>query len=204
MNGPMRNSGMLEVERLLRAAADDDASQQAPSHVHAAVMRAWDGARMHAHQRRRRVSSSAALLATGSAAAALVAVAVLSRAPSEPSRSDPVAPSVEKLPAVAYVSPSKRGTPAEPRRPSPRRAETRGASAALRAEPGVMPGADPILGGGAISIVRVRVPRAALAPLGLALVEPNDGGSVDLELLVDEDGITRTIRRAVPVAFPQE
>jgi hypothetical protein len=44
----------------------------------------------------------------------------------------------------------------------------------------------------------------ALAPLGIPFVDPNDGGSVDLEILVGEDGVARTIRRAVPVVVRQE
>jgi hypothetical protein len=64
--------------------------------------------------------------------------------------------------------------------------------------------ADPILDASATSIVRVRVPRAALATLGLPLVDPNERGSVELEMLVGEDGITRTIRRARPAVIRQE
>jgi hypothetical protein len=63
---------------------------------------------------------------------------------------------------------------------------------------------DPILDASAMSIVRVRVPRTALATLGIPLVEPNVGGSVELEMLVGEDGVARTIRPVVPVAVRQE
>ena len=73
-----------------------------------------------------------------------------------------------------------------------------------RYEPGIVLMADPMLDVSAMSIVRARVPRTALVPLGIQLVEPNDNGSVDLEMLVGEDGVARTIRRAVPVAVRQE
>jgi hypothetical protein len=36
------------------------------------------------------------------------------------------------------------------------------------------------------------------------LLEPDDRRSVDLEILVGEDGVARTIRRAVPVSVRQE
>jgi hypothetical protein len=204
MNGLTRNSGMVEVERLLRALADDDSHQQAPLHVHAAVMRTWDAGHVHAHQRRRRPRSIAALVAVGSIAAALIAAVVMSRAPAEPDRHEPlVAPSVEP-PVAASMPASHSGTPAETHRPRPRRAAAQEETRTSRDEPGVVLVADPILDASAMSIVRVRVPRAALGPLGIPLVEPNDGGSVDLELLVGEDGVARTIRRAVPVAVQQE
>ena len=79
----------------------------------------------------------------------------------------------------------------------------RGESLARR-DPGLVLVADPILDVNAVSIVRVRMPRTALAPLGIPFVDPNDGGSVDLEILVGEDGVARTIRRAVPVVVRQE
>jgi hypothetical protein len=64
--------------------------------------------------------------------------------------------------------------------------------------------ADPILDATGASVVRVRVPRHALATLGFPVVEPDEGGSVDLEMLVGEDGVAYTIRRAMPVAIRQE
>jgi hypothetical protein len=64
--------------------------------------------------------------------------------------------------------------------------------------------ADPLLDASATSIVRVRLSRTALVTLGIPLVEPNDGGTVDLEILVGEDGVARTIRRALPVGVRKE
>lgn len=70
---------------------------------------------------------------------------------------------------------------------------------------GVVLVADPLLDASAATVVRVRVPRRALVSLGIPLTEPDAGGSVDLEMLVGEDGVARTIRRAVAVAgAPQE
>ncbi len=205
MNDPTRSSEIVELERSLRAVADEDTNQQAPLRVHAAVMRTWDVVQPFAPHRRRRLRTVAALVAIGSMAAALVAAVVMSRAPAETSRPDPViARTVDRGPVVANVPSQSRGAPAETQRPRPRRPRTRDDTATSRYEPGVVLVADPIVDTSAMSIVRVRVPRTALVPLGIPLVEPNDGGSVDLEILVGEDGVARTIRRAVPVAVRQE
>jgi hypothetical protein len=64
--------------------------------------------------------------------------------------------------------------------------------------------ADPVVDPGTANIVRVRMPRSALVPLGILLVEPDQSGSVDVELVVDDDGVARTIRRAVPVTVGEE
>ena len=57
----------------------------------------------------------------------------------------------------------------------------------------------------AANIVRVRMPRSALATLGLPMAEPDAAGAVDVEMLVGEDGVARTIRRATAVpANPEQ
>jgi hypothetical protein len=63
---------------------------------------------------------------------------------------------------------------------------------------------DPMFDASAASIVRVRMPRAALATLGIPMAEPHEGGLVDLEIVVGEDGFARTIRRATTVAVQRE
>jgi hypothetical protein len=85
--------------------------------------------------------------------------------------------------------------PTRPRR-GPR---VRPAARAARVQSGIVLVADPVLDASAISVVRVRVPRSTLAHLGIPIADPEAGGSVDLEVLVGEDGIARTIRRAMPV-----
>jgi hypothetical protein len=74
----------------------------------------------------------------------------------------------------------------------------------VRHDQGLLLGIDPTLDGTTTSVVRVRVPRAALATLGLPVVQSDASGLIDLEMLVGEDGVARAIRRAVPVAFRQE
>lgn len=46
-----------------------------------------------------------------------------------------------------------------------------------------------------LQMVRLRLPREALQALGLALLEPDACGVVDLDVLVGEDGLPRDIRQ---------
>jgi hypothetical protein len=200
-----QKSPMEDLERSLRALAAEDCHMQAPPRVHAAVMQTWDAVRPFARHRHLRRSRGAALFAVVSLAAAVSAVVVMSRAPSGPSRTEPVVPrAVEKPPLVTNVPPADSETSVEARRPRPRRPRSPRESAPPHYEAGMVLVADPLLDASATSIVRVRLSRTALVTLGIPLVEPNNGGTVDLEILVGEDGVARTIRRAVPVAVRQE
>jgi hypothetical protein len=46
-----------------------------------------------------------------------------------------------------------------------------------------------------LQMVRLRLPREALQALGLALLEPDASGMVDVDVLVGEDGLPRDIRK---------
>lgn len=46
-----------------------------------------------------------------------------------------------------------------------------------------------------LQMVRLRLPRGALQAFGLALLEPDAGGMVDVDVLVGEDGLPRDIRK---------
>jgi hypothetical protein len=200
-----RHSQMADLERALRALAEEERHVDAPPHVHAAVMQTWDIVTPFASHRRGGRRGRAALLAIGSIAAAVVAAVVMYRAPSEPSRPEPVvARPAERPRVVTNIPPTGGDTLVETHRPRPRRPRTPRETSVPRDASGMVLVADPIYDASATSIVRVRVPRRALVTLGIPLVEPNDGGSVDLELLVGEDGVARTIRHAVPVAVRQE
>jgi hypothetical protein len=45
-----------------------------------------------------------------------------------------------------------------------------------------------------LQLVRLRVPRQALAMFGLVLIDPDAAGLVDVDVLVGEDGLPRDIR----------
>jgi hypothetical protein len=195
-----QNSQLLDLERSLRALAEADRHVAAPPHVEAAVMHTWDTVTPLAPHRRRRRTRRPLLLAIGSAAAAVVTVVVIYRGPSEPIRPKPIMAVAEKSPVVRNLPPTYSDSLVEAPRPRPRRPRMRDETAAPRRDRGLMLVADPILDASAVSIVRVRVRRAALVTLGIFAVEPNDSGWVDLEVLVGEDGVARRIRRAVPVS----
>jgi RNA polymerase sigma-70 factor (ECF subfamily) len=199
----MRNSEVVDLERSLRALADEDYQVQAPPHVHAAVMQAWDVVAPFAQRGHRARSRGAWRVAIGSmvVAAAIVMVMLMVRAPSEPSRAEPVVTREAERPRVINDV-ADNSTRAPARRPPRSRAGSQ--TVARRYDPGMVLVADPLLDANAISIVRVRVPRTALATLGILLVEPNDGRPVDLEMLVGEDGVARTIRPAMPLGVRQE
>jgi hypothetical protein len=205
MNDRMDNTEMVELEHSLRALAAEDCHVQAPPQVEASVMQTWYALRAFDRQRCDHGSPRAALLAIGSMAAAIVVAVVMNRAPSEPSRLEPVVARVaEKPPVITSVPPAERERSVKAHRRRPLRPRRQNETMAPPNAPGMMLVADQILDASATSIVRVRVPRTALLTLGIPLVEPDDGGSVEVELHVGEDGVARTIRRAVPVAVRQK
>ena len=64
--------------------------------------------------------------------------------------------------------------------------------------------AEPLASAESLQIVRVRMPRAALGFLGIALAAPDTATLVEVDVLVGHDGVARDIRRVQPVggAFP--
>jgi hypothetical protein len=77
-----------------------------------------------------------------------------------------------------------------------------GLRAAARAP--VLPAADaelvivpaPLVDSAALHVVRVRMSRTALATLGVPIGNPDADGLVDVEMLVGDDGVAQSIRRA--------
>ena len=55
--------------------------------------------------------------------------------------------------------------------------------------------ADPLQETEVLRVVRLRLPRGALQSLGLAVLEPEAQGSVDVDVVVGEDGVAREIRQ---------
>jgi hypothetical protein len=58
---------------------------------------------------------------------------------------------------------------------------------------------DPLADPESLHVVRLRMRRAGLASLGVPLVNPDADGLVEVELLVGEDGVARSIRRTALV-----
>jgi hypothetical protein len=203
MSDQVRNTA--DLERALRLLAEKDCAFQAPPRVEAAVMQTWDAGLPFTAPRHRR-HSLAPLVALAAMAAAVV-VTVIYRTSSEPRRPESVvsvAPEQEQPPVVTSVPLALDDTSARTARPQPRKPRRHAKRAAAPHEQGLMLAADPVVDPGTANIVRVRMPRSALVPLGILLVEPDQSGSVDVELVVDDDGVARTIRRAVPVTVGEE
>jgi hypothetical protein len=53
-----------------------------------------------------------------------------------------------------------------------------------------------------LTVMRVRMPRSAFSRLGVSIANPDGEGLVDVEVLVGEDGVARSIRRAAAVGWP--
>lgn len=56
--------------------------------------------------------------------------------------------------------------------------------------------AGPLSDRAGLTVMRVRMSRSAFASLGFPIMEPDAAGTVDVEVIVGEDGVARSIRRA--------
>lgn len=56
-------------------------------------------------------------------------------------------------------------------------------------------------GGGPLMLMRVRMTRREFSRLGVPISNPDGNGLVDVEVVVGEDGVARSIRRAVAVGW---
>ena len=61
---------------------------------------------------------------------------------------------------------------------------------------------DPLVDPTTLRVVRVRMSRMALATLGMPLVNPDADSLVEVEILVGDEGVAQSIRRAVLVSEP--
>jgi hypothetical protein len=192
----MKGTGVENDERdfaeAWRAFEEEDAVVSAPASVQAAVMAAWHTRGHHGTgdpHRSRRVElvavAAGILIAIGGIALLQrerpprdAAPSPNARAATLPADALPPAPAiVAQLPVVpAPIGESTAHTP-EPTR-------EREASI-VDSEP--------------LQLVRVRMPREALAAFGMSLVEPEATSLVDVELLVADDGMPRRIRNVTAV-----
>jgi hypothetical protein len=166
-----------DFERAWRLFKEEDAHDEAPLRVRIAVMEAWEDGQRH-------------------------------RAPSPVHKSD-LTPAVRILAAAALIVvvaatliENRRG----PNRAAPalasRVTETMPADAARRrvdVEPIFTLMSDQTFDSESLRIMRVRVPRASLEALGIALLEPDTGGLVDIDVVVGDDGLPLEIRRILRV-----
>ena len=212
----------MNVEQSLRALAAHDATARVPPHVDAAVMAAWDENCREHHGREpaaRRTPVVRGIAMAGAFAASLVAAGVVItwRGGNEarhtlgniaPEKS--VAPEVPEVVAGGIALPRRVEQPRgveQPRRVEPPRGvEQPMAPARARRRPVASPatGAAYVLVPDAymdapLMMMRVRMPRSAFSRLGVPIANPDGDGMVDVEVLVGEDGVARSIRRATAV-----
>ena len=60
---------------------------------------------------------------------------------------------------------------------------------------------DTVSDAASLTLMRVRMPRSAFSNLGVPIANPEGDGLVDVEVLVGEDGVARSIRRAAAVGW---
>jgi hypothetical protein len=199
---------MPRLNDTLRALADADARVTIPAAVHDRVMREWDASHAPVERRTRFLPRAArphsrvrwAAMWLLAAAAAIVLLAVVPRTPRSAPRPLEVAghPGILVAPPLAattaHAAALDSTSATTPRRA--RRVRAARHSIPARDDVGLMLIADPMFDSSAATIVRVRMPRSALASLGLPIADPGAGGDVDVEMIVGEDGVARTIRRA--------
>jgi hypothetical protein len=192
------------IDTALENLADDDARVIVPSELEAAILRAWDAQQAERDARgSTRVRAalgwprmSAWMLVPTAAAASVLAIAALVRNPARaPDRKSPAieaADSVDVFPVVSTAS-SEQSRATRPAA-RPLQASTRRAETAYEIVP------EPYADTAALHVVRVRMARTALATLGMPIVDPDAEGLIDVAMLVGDDGVARSIRKATFVS----
>jgi hypothetical protein len=192
----------MTLEESLRSLATDDEAH-VPHHVDAAVMAAWDASAGVAHVQPVQAGMLWYVWAIGATTLiAALGVALTWRSAGEtetPSiAQQPPARSAPRMPAAeAPVAPVDRDAPvakrevpaAEAIMPPDRRTGTAFV---------LVPEFDT---GGPLTLMRVRMERRAFSRLGVPITNPDGDGLVDVDVLVGEDGVARSIRRAVAVGW---
>jgi hypothetical protein len=169
------------LARRLRALAQLDSDVETPPHVEAAVMAAWDAA--HAPRNRSRTRGFVRGAAAVAASAGLVGALALDRLRDSgdlPAPADPVARSGNvNLPVNLVGRPVESGDAAD----------------AVHVEQTtlVMVG-EPLTEGEPVRVVRMRVAGSTLSALGISSLAQPQPDSVDLEVLVGEDGVARALK----------
>ena len=196
-----------------RAFADAEARVRAPDRIRHAVMAAWDDPReVRGPVRFRHRDVVRAALAVAATMAITVAWFQF-RGSHAPVRGAEVAVSrsAQTGSVGAGDEPDRVATVANP---DPVRSSPRLVRRAPRVLRDVMPAETSLTGGSAplvaltgepalaaepLQLVRVRVPRTSLRAFGVALIDPDASGLVDVDLVVGSDGLPRDIRRVRPV-----
>jgi hypothetical protein len=184
------DAGGTALARMLKALAKTEASVEIPPRVEAAILARWDAA--HAP----RVGSSRAALVRGAAATAagvtLVAALTLERRPGRVDVALPVSP-LTRAAVLSVAAPPVLPTATRPVAVVHRSSEH---ATAARAAPDerttVYLVGGPVAADEAVRVVRMRVDSSTLRELGLA--SDAQSTTVDIDVLVGEDGVARVVR----------
>lgn len=187
------------VRHALWALAEADRARHAPSRVERAVLEAFDRSVHERHAVRTRAVAwplrlsavAAVLLFTTFSAIYLVgrdhrAVATRADQSRAPAAHDDVrrsSPSSQE--PVASRGDQQRHRLSHARAPVPQRNTDRDADLTVSSNGE---------SDGVVRVVRMRLPRASLQLLGIPIIDPDAVGTTEVELLVGEDGLARTIR----------
>jgi len=188
------DAAVRERLRVLGAAERDVA---APVHVEWQVMRAWDRAHPHALAIPRTGVRWMAL--TAAAAVALACAVTLVRFAQPLPRVDLRPPSLPPRPANALVGirDDAFAVHEAPALVPAHRAPARRVSSPPASAPktvNVLLVGTPVTPGEQMRLVRVRIARATLTAMGLRAVGVTDDETVDVDMLVGEDGVARGLR----------
>ena len=200
----MTRQRSLDVEthedEVLRSALDalvrEEGGIAAPPHLEAAVMRAWDRDHRPADVGRagawwRRAAIAAAIILSCGLwlAREQGGVGLVPALPPGPERAVlPPAPSSVPAVDIAEATPPRKHRARAPAAAAAPMSRTPEPSAML-----VLVGT-PFTGDEQVHVVRMRMDRAALAGMGLRPLDGDATSTVDVELLVGEDGVARALR----------
>jgi hypothetical protein len=201
------NDESARIDAALDGLAAADAQVIVPAQVRANVLREWDerqagwtapaAPRSRVEPRDGVPLRARALTAAATAAAAALFVAVLRWGPARPSSDSGVLPAETPVAAdVAAMAPAPEAPSGERPATSPAREVARPVRALPAPVTGYVIVPEPLVDRAALHLVRVRMSSMALATLGMPIVNPDADGLVDVEMLVGDDGVTQSIRRA--------
>jgi hypothetical protein len=154
------------LARTLQALAEAEAAVETPSRVEAAVMARWDASRRRLAQADRSRASRFVRGAATAAGITLIGALAWQRVAQEPSAVQTAAPA----PPPAVVNQNSAGS----------RYQT------------VAVVGGPLMSGEPVRVVRMRVARSVLSELGIPSSAQAD--TVDIDVLVGEDGVARGVR----------
>jgi hypothetical protein len=168
--------------RRLQALAEAEARIETPPRVEAAVMAGWDAA----HTSRARSRARGAVRGAAAAAAGLIVIGAVAV---QQALDHPAVPALPASPDLAWAPAS------DPDRPAARAAVVQDAAAPSPAESAVLVlVGQPLVEGEPVRVVRMRVAGSTLAALGIRSLAIPQPESLDVDVLVGEDGVARALR----------